>query len=1317
MNSLSKLEAVFFAALEKGPGQDRTAFLDNECSGDPDLRQRVEKMLAAQANAGSFLESPAADRPPLGNDGLTTDRTSETEVPPSPESEMPLDFLRPSEQPGHLGRVGHYEVLEVVGRGGMGIVLRASDEKLHRVVAIKVMAPQLATSAAARKRFIREAQAAAAVSHDHVVTIHAVEEADGLPYLAMQYVSGLSLQQRLDKSGSLEIREIVRIGMQTAAGLAAAHAQGLIHRDIKPANILLENGVERVKITDFGLARAVADASMTQTGMVAGTPQYMSPKQARGETVDRRSDLFSLGSVLYAMCTGRPPFRADSGMAVLKRVCDDTPRPIRETNPDMPEWLEAIIAKLHAKDPGQRYQSAAEVAELLNEHLAHLQHPSVVPLPAVEKPAKHVPVRRRLWATAAAVLLCAVAGLGLTEAAGVTKLTASVIRVFTPEGTLVVEVDDPNVKVTIEGDGGLIITGAGPQEVHLHPGIYKVRATKDGKPVREEELITITRGDKRVVKVSLAAEPVGAAPVTGQPETQAFVLLGGQGVAGRQFDTLADAVRGASDGDTIEVRGNGPFISEPISIQRTALTIRAGVGFRPVIKLDPKALPRNLPLVRTNSALVLEGLELHQSIPEDQNLRGWRQVVQANEGSLWAANCRFRTGVWVQAPVCVLRNCEVVAEEGALSVQPCPFGTRLLVDNCLHRTNGSAIYIDYSENLTPYDASIQIQRTTFVGRNAGLLWLALRSLSSAATDEPQTVPRIRVEITDSILDTPCVLGFGQTREFIEKAVLLQPAEAEATLLRLLQWRGERNLFAAGSASVGWFAADLPKQPPRGPQSLGNWKEFWGSPETDSLEGRLRFQGGNPLSRADLDQLTPEDFRLRADSAGYRAGADGKDLGADVDLVGPGPAYERWKKTPEYQEWLKDTGQRRERATAKPEPGAFVLLGGQGVAERKFDMLADAVQGASDGDNIEIRGNGPFVTRPVKIGNGALAIRAAAGYRPVIRLSPEGGQTYALLHSSAPLTVEGLEFQWLGQQAGKPGQPAANIIFATGNSLHVANRRFRTDNPDPNQPYRVCCIAAYTPACCVRNCEFFTPFQRSVSINTSSRSFVLDNCLHLGRRVALSLVYESTGGVAEFVLSRNTLVTDSCQAIFLGVGSELEQLQQSPAAKPIGLEATGNIFDTNKVLQFGEMRSRPMPLELDEAESTFRRVLAWNGRENVYRAGRHFSLGWSYHDEARPSHGPMDLEGWKQFWNSPETGSVEDRVRYQGGDLLARLADGTEKLTPEDFRLRADSAGYRAGPDGKDLGAHVDLVGPGPAYERWKKTPEYERWLVETAQKK
>src|SRR5206468_237440 len=144
-----------------------------------------------------------------------------------------------------------------------------------------------------------------------------------------------------------------------AAGLAAAHAQGLVHRDVKPANILLENGIERVRLTDFGLARAADDASLTQSGVVAGTPEYMAPEQAAGGTVDHRADLFSLGSVLYAMCAGRPPFRAGGTLAVLKRVCEEAPRPLPEVNPEVPDWLVGIIARLQAKDPADRFQTAA----------------------------------------------------------------------------------------------------------------------------------------------------------------------------------------------------------------------------------------------------------------------------------------------------------------------------------------------------------------------------------------------------------------------------------------------------------------------------------------------------------------------------------------------------------------------------------------------------------------------------------------------------------------------------------------------------------------------------------------------------------------------------------------------------------------------------------------------------------------------------------------------------------------------------------------------------------------------------------------------
>jgi WD40 repeat protein/serine/threonine protein kinase len=403
---------IFIEALRKTAPAERAAFLDGACAGNTALRRRMERLLEAHGGAGEFLDRPAFEQL-AGASGPRTEALNAADLPGAdgqPERTLvgtrdseasALDFLQPPARPGSLGRLDHYEVLGLVGRGAFGVVLRAFDEKLHRVVAIKVMAPELAANATARKRFIREARAAAAVAHEHVVTIHAVEEDTRPPYLVMQFVEGVSLQDKLDGAGPLGVREVLRIGLQIASGLAAAHKHGLIHRDIKPANILLENGVERVKITDFGLARAADDASVTQSGVIAGTPAYMSPEQAQGELVDHRSDLFSLGSVLYAMCTGRLPFRGSSAVAVLKRVCEEMPRPIRETNPEIPGWLCDVVVRLHAKDPAQRFQSAAEVADLLTKYLAQVQQPSAAAVPSLPGPARE---RQAVPQSAAVVL-------------------------------------------------------------------------------------------------------------------------------------------------------------------------------------------------------------------------------------------------------------------------------------------------------------------------------------------------------------------------------------------------------------------------------------------------------------------------------------------------------------------------------------------------------------------------------------------------------------------------------------------------------------------------------------------------------------------------------------------------------------------------------------------------------------------------------------------------------------------------------------------------------------------------------------------------
>ncbi len=292
-----------------------------------------------------------------------------------------LTFLAPTDDPRMIGRMGVYEVSGVIGCGGMGVILKALEPSLNRYVALKILWPHLAVHGAARQRFAREARAAAAVVHEHVVPIYAVDEFQGIPYIVMQYVPGRSLQERISRDGALSIEQVLRIGRQIATALEAAHAQGLVHRDVKPGNILLENGIERVLVTDFGLARAADDASLTHSGMVAGTPQFMSPEQVRGDVIDHRSDLFSLGSVLYTMCAGHPPFRAETVLGSLTRICNEIARPLREINASVPEWLDTFIARLMSKDSIRRFQSASEVVRILEEELAHLQNPVCVTRP------------------------------------------------------------------------------------------------------------------------------------------------------------------------------------------------------------------------------------------------------------------------------------------------------------------------------------------------------------------------------------------------------------------------------------------------------------------------------------------------------------------------------------------------------------------------------------------------------------------------------------------------------------------------------------------------------------------------------------------------------------------------------------------------------------------------------------------------------------------------------------------------------------------------------------------------------------------------
>jgi eukaryotic-like serine/threonine-protein kinase len=501
--------------------EDRQACLCDHLGGCPECQGRLEEI----ASDGDKLFTGCMKelkRPPVPKESAYWSAISQVEVSitgthvdnegdtlPPHSADRNLDFLEPTKTAGRIGKIGPFEVIEEVGRGGMGVVLRAVDASLKREVAVKVLDPGLSKQKVARERFCREAQAAAKVAHENIVAVHQVGgEAAGVPYIVMQLVKGQTLESRLKIAGKLSVPEAVQVGIQAAAGLAAAHEHSLIHRDIKPANILIEDGTNKVKLTDFGLARAEEDAKLTRTGFVAGTPLYMAPEQARGETVDMRSDLFSLGSVLYESLTGKPAFDAKTPLMVLRRLTDEEHEPLHKVVPEVPDWLEDIIDKLLEKDPKNRYQTALELESDLKakwECIKPLSMDQVEACPI--RPSRMVRglmrnrSQRKLIGTLAAVFLMGV-GLGALGAwSAIPRGTAAVPapsdlgpkeelmteRLGGPVWSLASTPDGRKIVAGLEnGDVVIwdILNGGAIQTTHVHNGpVWSVGAAEDAHKI------------------------------------------------------------------------------------------------------------------------------------------------------------------------------------------------------------------------------------------------------------------------------------------------------------------------------------------------------------------------------------------------------------------------------------------------------------------------------------------------------------------------------------------------------------------------------------------------------------------------------------------------------------------------------------------------------------------------------------------------------------------------------------------------------------------------------------------------------------------
>jgi len=305
-------------------------------------------------------------------------------------------------------RLGGYEILAPLGAGGMGEVYRARDTRLNRIVALKVLPAGVSADADRRERFDREAQAVAALNHPNIVTLHSIEHVDGTSFLTMDLVEGRPLSESIPKSG-LRLDLLLKVGAGVAEALAAAHQKGITQRDLKTGNIMIGEGEHagRVKVLDFGLAKLADSAAagadvtampttpITGEGKILGTVAYMSPEQAEGRAVDGRSDLFSLGVVLYEMATGQRPFTGDTSISIISSIVKDTPKSVTELNASVPRELGRIVRRALAKDPERRYQDAKD----LRNDLLELQQD--VDSGALDAPVRLPATASRRWRTVA----------------------------------------------------------------------------------------------------------------------------------------------------------------------------------------------------------------------------------------------------------------------------------------------------------------------------------------------------------------------------------------------------------------------------------------------------------------------------------------------------------------------------------------------------------------------------------------------------------------------------------------------------------------------------------------------------------------------------------------------------------------------------------------------------------------------------------------------------------------------------------------------------------------------------------------------------